>query len=393
LNSLRILRKEIGAMRAHSFETLIFFVTGVCNARCHHCFYWENLGPANVGLPLDKIERVASSMPDFGTLLLSGGEPTLRSDLPQLVEIFRRKNHIRNVSIPTNGLLPKRIAATAEAVAKIDPELYVSFNLSIDGFADTHDKIRGVPGNYEKSLETMALIQELAQTYPNLRVYINTVICADNYDEVVPFARHMQELALADAQFFEIVRGDPPEVRMKAVPPDKLRAVYEGVLPIQEKYLSRDARRRRSGLLARWRQVSDIGNMINKYRHQWLVHANQAKWDFSCMAGEAIAAIDYNGNTRICELRNDNVNLADFDYDFEKAWNSATLRREASIAKSHACDCTHTCFLNVSMRQNFKARFWDAPRLYYQYKKGKLWRDDFIPDSYNPNAQSHVPAA
>ncbi len=379
-------------MRQNSFEMLIFFVTGRCNARCHHCFYWENLGPANVGLSLDKIEKVAKSMPQFGTLLLSGGEPTLRSDLPQLVRIFRENNGIRNASIPTNGLLPDRIAAIAEQIAQIDPELHVSFNLSIDGFKATHDKIRGVPGNYEASLKTLQKISDLTQNYPNLHAFVNTVICADNYNEVVPFAKHMHSLGLTDAQFFEIVRGDPPEVRMKAVPPAELREIYRQLIPIQENYLAQEVRRRRKGLFAIWRQISDVGNLINKYRHQWLVHSTGAKWDFDCMAGEAIAAIDYNGNTRICELRQDNVNLADYDYDFQKAWQSATLRREAAIAKSHACDCTHTCFLGVSMRQDFAARFWEGPKLYLRYKSGRLWRDDFLPDGYYPNSKPHVSA-
>jgi MoaA/NifB/PqqE/SkfB family radical SAM enzyme len=392
VKSIQVLSKELSAMRQHSFETLIFFVTGRCNARCHHCFYWKNLGPANVGLSLEKIEMVAKSMPHFGTLLLSGGEPTLRSDLPELVKIFRVNNQIRNVSIPTNGLLPDRIAGIAEQIAKIDPELIVTFNLSIDGFEETHDMIRGVPGNYQAALSTLEKIQNLAKVYPNLLGYVNSVICADNYDQVVPFAKYIQSEGLVDAHFFEIVRGDPPEVRMKAVPPEALRDIYQALIPIQEEYLVRDARRRRSGLLAIWRQISDVGNLINKYKHQWMVHSLNAKWDFDCMAGEAIAAIDYNGNTRICELRDDNVKLADFDYDFSAAWQSATLRREAAIAKTHTCDCTHTCFINASMRQDYVARFWDAPRLYFRYKTGRLWRDDFMPDSYYSNSKPRISA-
>ncbi len=384
MKSLQVLKREIKAMRHTSFETLIFFVTGRCNAKCGHCFYWENLGPKHFGLTLENIEKVAISMPDFGTLLLSGGEPTLRSDLPELISIFYAHNNIRTVSIPTNGLLPERIANIAEEIAQISPDLSVTFNISIDGFAETHDRIRGVPGNFDAAVRTLQMIRALEQHYPNVYTYVNTVIIADNYDEIIPFANYIFTEKLADAHYFEIVRGDPPEVRLKAVPPDKLRYVYEKVLPIQELYLTRIVGRSRKGILKMWRQVADIGNLLNRYRHQWRIHSLDTQWDFACTAGESIGVIDYNGNTRICELREDSVNLADFDYDFIEAWNTINLRKEASIAKSHTCDCTHTCFINASMRQDFTARFWTAPWLYFRYKTGRFW-NEFVVDSHNTN--------
>lgn len=388
MNSLKTLSREIKSMRNKSLETLIFFVTGRCNAKCGHCFYWENLGPKQFGLTLENIEKVATSMPNFGSLLLSGGEPTLRADLPQLISIFHKHNNIRTVSIPTNGLLPERIASLAEKIAQISPDLFITFNLSIDGFAETHDQIRGVPGNFDAAIRTLQMIRDLSKRYANVYAYVNTVIFADNYDEIVPFAKYIESEGLADAHYFEIIRGDPPEVRLKAVPPEKLRAVYEAVTPIQERYLVRIANRSRKGIVKRWRQMADVGNLLNRYRHQWRVHSLDTKWDFTCTAGESIGVIDYNGHTRICELREDNVNLADFDYDFSQAWNTATLRKEAAIAKSHACDCTHTCFVNNSMRQDFKARFWTAPWLYFCYKTGRFW-NEFVVDGHDSNPQSH----
>ena len=365
--------KELSIMREHSFDMLIFFVTGVCNAKCTHCFYWKNLGAAHTGLSLENIEKLAKSMPPFRTLLLSGGEPTLRSDLPELVEIFRINNHIQSVSIPTNGLLPKRIKELARRIVDIDPQLFVSFNISIDGFREIHDKIRGVPGNFDSAIKTLQELRQIAKRHPNFRIYLNTVICTDNYTQVLPFAEFIKSKDLVDGHFFEIIRGDPPEVRIKAVPPEPLKKIYKALIPIQEDYLVRDAKRKRSGLIRLWRQVADIGNLINRYRHQWRVHALDKKWDFLCVAGEGIGVIDYNGQLRVCELRDDHVDLAAYNYDFSQAWESDIIRLEADVAKSHTCDCTHTCFINTSMRQDFSARFWDAIWLYFLYKIGKQW--------------------
>ena len=160
---------------------------------------------------------------------------------------------------------------------------------------------------------------------------------------------------------------------MKAVPPDELQDIYKHLIPIQEYYLTREARRTRRGLIRMWRQMTDVGNLINRYRHQWAVHSLDKKWDFPCLAGESIAVIDYDGRMRVCELRERSVDLAHYNYDFSQANSSSTIRTEADIAKTHTCDCTHTCFLGVSMRQDFAARFIVSPWLYLLYKVRRLW--------------------
>jgi pyruvate formate lyase activating enzyme len=109
MQSLKVLSREVKAMQRNSFETLIFFVTGRCNAKCHHCFYWENLGPKQFGIALENIEKIAASMPSFGTLLLSGGEPTLQSDLSEFVR--RARSYGYAIKLDTNGYRPDVLAA------------------------------------------------------------------------------------------------------------------------------------------------------------------------------------------------------------------------------------------------------------------------------------------
>jgi hypothetical protein len=76
---------------------------------------------------------------------------------------------------------------------------------------------------------------------------------------------------------------------------------------------------------------------------------------------------------RVCELRSESVAMADYNYNFKQAWESMTLRNEATIAKSHACDCTHTCFIGTSMRKNIQYQLLGAPWRYMRYKAGKIW--------------------
>ncbi len=365
--------RELSLVRSPAFDMLIFFVTGRCNSRCRHCFYWRNLGAIHEGLSLEAIETISRTMPVFSTLLLSGGEPTLRMDLPQIVEIFKRNNQIQSVSVPTNGLRFEAIATLARQISELDTGLLVTFNVSIDGFAEIHDHIRGVSGAYDLAMKTLHALRQVALEYDNFRILVNTVICAENYDQIIDFAEYIKSSGLVDGHFFEIVRGDPPEDGMKAVPSAQLKAIYQKLVPLQETYLVSMGRRRRRGLLRVWRRIADVGNLINRYQHQWGVYSQGAIWDFPCLAGEGIGVIDYNGQLRICELRDQYVDLSDYQYNFAQAWNSEVIRQECATARTHVCDCTHTCFIGLGARQNFHARFLKAPWLYLLYKMGKGW--------------------
>ena len=359
---IREIIRDIRAMQRHTFDMLIFFVTGRCNARCKHCFYWENLGPSQNGLSLDVISKISRSMPRFRTLLLSGGEPTLRSDLPEIVNIFFENNNIESASVPTNGLVPDRIVEVAEDLVLMTPELNITFSVSIDGFSHIHDPNRGVGGSFNLAMETLEKLSSIADSHENFNVFVNTVIFSDNYREVVEFARYISSTELVDGHFFEIIRGQPLEVRLKSVPPQALENIYHDLVPIQTKYLYRQASREENFLLSSWRAISSIGNLIYRYQHQLRMHSTGGKWDFPCLAGDGIGVIDYDGKLRVCELRNEQVSLG--NYDFSEAWKSKKIRAEAKIARSHSCDCTHTCFLGLSMRQNIMARFVYSPWLY-----------------------------
>lgn len=350
-----------------NFDFLILFITGRCNANCSHCFYWQNLGSDHHGPTLSQFKALAQSMPPFKTLLFSGGEPTLRNDLPEIVDCFYRHNHIKNVSTPTNGFLPKRLVQLAQTIAAAVPDVQVSFNVSIDGFAETHDRIRGVKGAFEWATESLARLGQLKANYPNLRVTVNSVICADTIAELVPLARHLAETFMLDGHSFEVIRGMPREDGMKSLPPDALYQVYQQVLPIQEQHLRRKTSR--FPLPYRlWRRVMGTGKLVAQYRRQYQVFTQGARWPFSCRAGEDIAVVDYDGSLRVCELRDQSVRLDTYDWNFEAARNSPTIREERRCAKQHGCDCTHVCFLTTSLEHDPTARFMAVPWHYLRYK-------------------------
>ncbi len=126
-----------------------------CNLTCKHCYalsadhdYAGELSSAEVFAVIDDLK--AYRVP---VLILSGGEPLLRSDL---FEIAARAKAMRfYVGLSTNGTLID--AATADRIAAAEFD-YVG--ISLDGLAATHDKFRRLDGAFARSLAGVRLLRE-----------------------------------------------------------------------------------------------------------------------------------------------------------------------------------------------------------------------------------------
>src|SRR3979409_741413 len=94
--------------REKRLGTVILFVTSRCNAFCKTCFYHEELTQPG-DLTFEQIEKISRTMPAITDLWLSGGEPTLRRDVPEIIDAFVARNNVNRVIIPTNALIKSRI--------------------------------------------------------------------------------------------------------------------------------------------------------------------------------------------------------------------------------------------------------------------------------------------
>ena len=230
---------------AGHLDTLIFFVTSRCNSKCRSCFYWEELNQTN-DLSFGEIEAVSGSMPHFRELWLSGGEPTLREELPEILSVFYRANGVRSVNYPANGIQPRRLIDVLERVIARCPELRINLNLALDGFEPTHDRIRGVPGNFRRAMDSLDALRNLRDRTPELRVHINSVICAENIDEMLLLGEHIRDRHDLDGHYFQVIRGEPMDPRLLKVHEDSVAQLYEQLKPIYRHYASKVGKRKRS---------------------------------------------------------------------------------------------------------------------------------------------------
>ncbi|HYW72938.1 MAG TPA: radical SAM protein [Pyrinomonadaceae bacterium] len=351
--------------REKRLGTVILFVTSRCNSFCRTCFYYNELNQPG-DMTFAQIEKVSRTMPPITDLWLSGGEPTLRHDASEIIDTFVQNNGVRRLIIPTNGLVKSRVLEIVDRALGKHAGLDLYLNIALDGHGETHDRIRGVPGHWEKTLDCIDELYALKERYRDrLRLNANTVICADNYQEIEQLAEFMWNGFDLDGHYFNIVRGETPVgEEIKEVPDEALPSLYAYVSQLTKRYGDRmfaadDAAKRFV------KNVAYVGTITTHYRTQRANFSRSKAWPFACTAGETIAVIDYNGDVRACELREKFGSLRDHDYDFKALWQSQARSVELNqIDGGKACWCTHVCFIHDSMRHSRRALLFEAPKNY-----------------------------
>jgi len=139
----------------------VIAVTYRCNSRCVMCDIWKIKDYPE--LTLAQFEKLPSSLRDIN---LSGGEPFLRMDLPQIVKVVVERCPQARIVISSNGFATELIIKQMKEILKIKPDIGVA--ISIDGLNTIHDEMRGIPGGFEKAITTVKELKKLGMT--NLRL-------------------------------------------------------------------------------------------------------------------------------------------------------------------------------------------------------------------------------
>jgi sulfatase maturation enzyme AslB (radical SAM superfamily) len=166
---------------------LIYNCTWVCDARCEMCSNWKH-GDRKSDMTLAQLEP-AMQHPFWGSienLNISGGEPTTRNDLPEMVEMFARHlPRMRKIGINTTGLTPHRAIPMLTRIVEFcaSRDLLISVRVSLDGIGNIHDQVRHVERGFDKAAQTIEAMQALSQTHPNFQFGIASTIFAKNLED------------------------------------------------------------------------------------------------------------------------------------------------------------------------------------------------------------------
>ncbi len=166
---------------------LIYNCTFVCDARCTMCNNWTR-GNRKQDMTLEQLDGVMAKpfWSAVENLNISGGEPTTRNDLPEMVELFQRRlPRLRKIGINTTGLTPNRAIPMLTRIVKFcaEHDLLISLRVSLDGIGDVHNKVRDVKRGFDKACQTIEAMQALAEDHDNFQFGIASTIFATNLED------------------------------------------------------------------------------------------------------------------------------------------------------------------------------------------------------------------
>lgn len=325
---------------------LIFYPTSVCNMRCRHCFYHQELGKgAGQELSLDQIATLSRQLGRVKILWLGGGEPLLRNDLPQILELFYKKNLVSMLSIPTNGWDTSLITTQLIKILKISGRRKISIVVSLDGDESSHNNLRG-SDSFSRAITTIKALRDLRNKYPTLRVRINTTLGKHNLDGVknlLPLANDLLE----------------------GVNAFNLSLLRDGSL---DKFLSLPSKQDCYNLwLEKKKFFKEKKNIIaeileNAAFKLALQTAFSRKRSFSCQAGCSMGVVFEDGRVGFCETLPSIGNIK--EASFSQIWNSELARKQRELVKRKQCVCWNDCFFLVNFIRSpgLLIRWWVGSR-------------------------------
>ena len=294
----------------------IIAVTERCNARCVMCDIWRK--PRVPELVPGDYRRLPGTLREIN---ITGGEPLLRDDLAEIVHIMQQTCPGVRLVLSTNGLLPEKLRAFLASVEQ------VAVRVSLDGLGGLHDRIRGVPGAFEKVLESL----EVAKTAGVTDLGVCATMISSNVGSVTDIHTFARERGLqftftvahSSSFFFGDQTDEAPDARRAEA---DMSAVQSR---LYDSYSPKD-----------WFRAYFISGLKD-------VVAGCPR-PIACTAGSDFFYMDPKGDVYPCHILNLKLgNIRDNTYEEMVKANPAVLRAVESCTKR----CWMTCTVAPMMRR------------------------------------------
>lgn len=289
---------------------LNFAVTYRCQSRCAMCNIWKTK-PANE-LSIEEIAEFARKNPYFNWIELTGGEIFLRNDIVDIVRAFHKYSDLYLLTMPTNSLCSHELVKT-ELKSMLElgiPKIAVT--VSLDGYKELHDSIRGIPGNYEKAISMFKMLAELKKEFKNLYFVFGYTMSKLNEGKFM--------------ETFEKVKKDIPEI--------KFNDFHINVVQMSDNYYGNSdndiipnkeivAGELKEIIKNRKREFGIISSIESTFLKNLVKYVETGKIPFRSRSFEASLFLDSYGNVFPSIMWNEKIgNIRECGYSLDALWNT-----------------------------------------------------------------------
>ena len=319
--------------------SIVLSVSFRCNSKCRTCDVWRK---PNDDMTVEEWQEIFANLghaPFYMTF--TGGEPFLRKDLNEIVIAGAELCRPSVITIPTNGLLTRRILDHTDQICAAASHSKIGINLSLDGIGQEHDEIRQVPGNWDRAIDTWQGLKSLQARHQNLVLSVHTVVSKFNAQRIRDIIEGLEFLE-PDSYITEVA-----EERVE------LDTVGWDITPSPSEYapIADDLSARAEAVPAK-----GLARVTQAFRAQYYQLAKRVLQEqtqvIPCQAGWASGHIAPNGDVWTCCIRAEPVgSLRQTGYDLRPIWfeqiGQMRRLRKSIAAKECACPMANANYANM----------------------------------------------
>ncbi|MCI0468192.1 MAG: radical SAM protein [Beijerinckiaceae bacterium] len=330
---------------------LILFINSICNMKCEHCFYWQQLNQRD-DLTFEEIVALSEDLGPIENLNLSGGEPFIRKEFGAICRQFVRQNGVKEIYTPTNAYFADRTIKAVREVLKEPGLRLFGIEISLDGMPAFHDEFRKSPNSFRKAMETYDALAELQSEDSRLQIHAISTATADNMAEIKTLTTFLYDRCPKMSHHnLAIIRGDRKNPTLQGPQLQAYRELYDYVRRL-------------------WapREESRYGSLVEPMLQYAKIKAAERGAQYvPCRAGVLSGVVHANGDVALCEQRPPIGNLRKNSFmEIWRSYHAAELRH--SIARKE-CYCTNEIFMWPSVvyqpaqlaKAMIGAKVWQGP--------------------------------
>ncbi|KAF0248057.1 MAG: radical SAM protein [bacterium] len=318
-----------------------YYITARCNLACEQCnIIYSNADVQEASI--DEVRKIAANLAKIGVsvVLLTGGEPFVRKDLPEIVKAFSQQNiHVR---MQTNGLASKQsLQSCVEAGAN-------DISISLDSLQpDNQDIINGdFPNSWKKAIHTISFVNEL---FPeDAFTVFGCVLAPRNFEQVPDVIKFATEIGWWVSLVPAHTTNNNQPLNFRTYDP-ALRFSKE-LYPKVDAILDKVHQMRESGY-----NVYDSAPYLADMRR--LVRGEKVKWrdrnEGVCDSPNLYFAIVPNGNMAVCCDWRMGSEISVAAPDFPELYFSSQTYDEAQTIAASCPGCLFGSFPEITISSRF----------------------------------------
>lgn len=184
-------------------KTVYLLPTNACNLKCPECCTQLARNSKENELTLEDYKQIVQKCTSLGYFKydISGGEPFLREDLIELLQLIKKDSRNKTVMV-SNGTVKRFSELELQQILSLTDELHISID---SPNADTHDILRGKVGAFENTVELINILNRIRKQSNEIHCKIGINFIWKNVDEasLIGMYRLTDEL---DLDFLEVLK-------------------------------------------------------------------------------------------------------------------------------------------------------------------------------------------